>query len=116
MAKLTELTTHNPGSDTALLGSFEPNSVTSYEQIAYANGWTYFDAGSDGWNAMAKVDYDLAKDVNDQFLINQINKRKDFVLTKSPEEAQKAFIESGGKRFVSYNAELTMLDDNGYKI
>ena len=34
IAKLTELTTHNADSKTALLGYFEPNSVQSYEQVA----------------------------------------------------------------------------------
>ncbi|MBF0818399.1 hypothetical protein [Streptococcus acidominimus] len=86
--KLTELTTHNSDSKTALLGYFEPDSVMSYEQIAYANNLTYFDAGANGWNAIAKVDPNLAYKVNDEFLMNQIREGKDFVLTSNPFKAR----------------------------
>ncbi|HEL0614327.1 TPA: hypothetical protein TUU90_001434, partial [Streptococcus equi subsp. zooepidemicus] len=85
VAKLTELTTHNAKSQTALLGYYKANSVTSYEQIAHQNKLTYFDAGSDGWNAMAKVDPDLAYKVNDGFLMKQIKEGKDFILTADPD-------------------------------
>lgn len=34
----------------------------------------------------------------------------------SPKEIQKVFIESGGKKLVSYNIELTMLNNNLYQI
>ena len=49
IANLTKLTTHNAESKTALLGYFEAGSVMSYEQLAHANGFTYFDAGNKGW-------------------------------------------------------------------
>ncbi|WP_231191986.1 hypothetical protein [Streptococcus equi] len=88
VAKLTEPTTHNAKSQTALLGYYKANSITSYEQIAHQNKLTYFDARSDGWNAMAKVDPDLAQRVNREFLLKQIGKRKAFILTSNPYTAQ----------------------------
>ncbi len=112
--KLTELTTHNSASKTALLGYFEPDSVMSYEQIAYANNLTYFDAGANGWNAIAKVDPNLAYKVNDEFLMNQIREGKDFVLTSNPFKAEEIYrTQKIGK---SYVKELNILSENGYKI
>ncbi|WP_228064063.1 hypothetical protein, partial [Streptococcus acidominimus] len=112
--KLTELTTHNSGSKTALLGYFEPDSVMSYEQIAYANNLTYFDAGANGWNAIAKVDPNLAKKVNKEFLINQIEAGKDIVLTSDPSAAARIFATTG--KGASYIEELKLLRKNGYTI
>ena len=111
--KLTELTTHNADSPTALLGYFEGDSVYSYEQIAHANGFTYFDAGHDGWNAIAKVDPTLATAVNKEFLLKQIQEGKDFVLTSNPYKA-KQLAEIG--KGVSFANELDILEINGYKI
>ncbi|ONK26008.1 hypothetical protein BVE84_09300 [Streptococcus azizii] len=114
IARLTELTTHNAEADTALLGTFEPNSVNSYEQIAHANGWTYFDAGNDGWEAMAKVDGNLAYRVNDEFLLKQIQEGKDFILTSNPYKAEELYrTKKIGKSFLK---ELDILSENGYKI
>ncbi|HEL1073725.1 TPA: hypothetical protein TVG90_000806 [Streptococcus equi subsp. zooepidemicus] len=113
VAKLTELTTHNAKSKTALLGYYEANSVTSYEQIAHQNKLTYFDAGSDDWNAMSRVDSKLAYKVNDEFLIRQIKKGKDFILVSNPYKA-KAIANSTGKG-VSYADEIDTLSNNGYK-
>ncbi|OLF50086.1 hypothetical protein BU200_03910 [Streptococcus acidominimus] len=112
--KLTELTTHNSDSKTALLGYFEPDSVMSYEQIAYANNLTYFDAGANGWNAIAKVDPNLAYKVNDEFLMNQIREGKDFVLTSNPFKARDIADTTG--RGVSYANEIDILANTGYKI
>ena len=111
--KLTELTTHNADSPTALLGYFEGDSVYSYEQIAHANSFTYFDAGHDGWNAIAKVDPTLATAVNKEFLLKQIQEGKDFVLTSNPYKA-KQLAEIG--KGVSFANELDILEINGYKI
>ncbi|HEL0561597.1 TPA: hypothetical protein TUR69_001839, partial [Streptococcus equi subsp. zooepidemicus] len=114
VAKLTELTTHNAKTKTALLGYYEANSVTSYEQIAHQNKLTYFDAGSDGWNAMSRVDSKLAQRVNREFLIKQIEKRKTFILTSNPYTAQSIADVSGiGK---SYAKEIRILAENGYSI
>ncbi|HEK9805353.1 TPA: hypothetical protein SVI65_001784, partial [Streptococcus equi subsp. equi] len=114
VAKLTELTTHNAKTKTALLGYYEANSVTSYEQIAHQNKLTYFDAGSDGWNAMSRVDSKLAQRVNREFLIKQIEKRKTFILTSNPYTAQSIADVSGiGK---SYAKEIQILAENGYNI
>ncbi|NGL84568.1 T7SS effector LXG polymorphic toxin [Streptococcus equi] len=114
VAKLTELTTHNAKSKTALLGYYKANSVTSYEQIAHQNKLTYFDAGSDGWNAMSRVDSKLAQRVNREFLIKQIEKRKTFILTSNPYTAQSIADVSGiGK---SYAKEIQILAENGYNI
>ena len=114
ITKLTELTTHNADSKTALLGYFEPNSVQSYEQIAHANGWTYFDAGNDGWGAMAKIDPQLATKVNEEFLIKQIREGKDFILTSDPYKARE-ISDLTGKGF-SYANEIDILANSGYKI
>ncbi|HEL0552487.1 T7SS effector LXG polymorphic toxin [Streptococcus equi] len=113
VAKLTELTTHNAKSKTALLGYYKANSVTSYEQIAHQNKLTYFDAGSDGWNAMSRVDSKLAQRVNREFLIKQIEDGKDFILVSNPYKA-KAIANSTGKG-VSYADEIDTLSNNGYK-
>ena len=113
IAKLTELTTHNADSKTALLGYFEPNSVQSYEQVAHANGWTYFDAGNDGWGAMAKIDPQLATKVNEEFLIKQIREGKDFILSSDPYKATQFFRTTGkGKSFMN---EINLLRNSGYK-
>ncbi|HEK9955352.1 TPA: hypothetical protein TT574_001191 [Streptococcus equi subsp. zooepidemicus] len=114
VAKLTELTTHNAKSKTALLGYYEANSVTSYEQIAHQNKLTYFEAGSDGWNAMSNIDPDLAQRVNREFLLKQIGQRKAFILTSNPYTAQSIADASGiGK---SYAKEIRLLAENGYSI
>ncbi|HEL1182521.1 TPA: hypothetical protein TVK19_001188 [Streptococcus equi subsp. zooepidemicus] len=114
VAKLTELTTHNAKSQTALLGYYEANSVTSYEQIAHQNKLTYFDAGSDGWNAMSRVDSKLAYKVNDEFLLRQIQEGKDFILSSNPYKARQYFIDSMGKG-ESFMNEMNFLRDSGYK-
>ncbi|HEK9982709.1 TPA: hypothetical protein TUU08_001841 [Streptococcus equi subsp. zooepidemicus] len=114
VAKLTELTTHNAKSQTALLGYYEANSVTSYEQIAHQNKLTYFDAGSDGWNAMAKVDRKLAPRVNKEFLVQQTKEGKDFILSSNPYKARQYFIDSMGKG-ESFMNEMNFLRDSGYK-
>ncbi|VEF08035.1 T7SS effector LXG polymorphic toxin [Streptococcus equi] len=114
VAKLTELTTHNAKSQTALLGYYEANSVTSYEQIAHHNKLTYFDAGSDGWNAMAKVDRKLAPRVNKEFLVQQTKEGKDFILSSNPYKARQYFIDSMGKG-ESFMNEMNFLRDSGYK-
>lgn len=112
--KLTELTTHNADSDTALLGYFEFESVTSYEQIAHANGYTYFDAGNRGWEAITKVDPELPYKVNDEFLLKQIQEGKDFVLTSDPFLARE--LADTKKIGISYANEIELLDRHGYKI
>ncbi|KIS21054.1 membrane protein [Streptococcus equi subsp. zooepidemicus Sz35] len=114
VAKLTELTTHNAKSQTALLGYYEANSVTSYEQIAHQNKLTYFDAGSDGWNAMSRVDSKLAYKVNDEFLLRQIQEGKDFVLTADPYNAR--YLADTKKIGISYANEIDLLDKSGYKL
>ena len=114
IANLTKLTTHNAESKTALLGYFEAGSVMSYEQLAHANGFTYFDAGNKGWKAITKVDPDLAKKVNKEFLIKQIKEGKDFILTSNPYTARQVYeLTEKGK---SYVKELNILTNNGYKI
>ncbi|HEL1012612.1 TPA: hypothetical protein TVB68_001821 [Streptococcus equi subsp. ruminatorum] len=114
VAKLTELTTHNAKSKTALLGYYEANSVTSYEQIAHQNKLTYFDAGSDGWNAMSRVDSKLAYKVNDEFLLKQIKEGKNFILSSNPFKAQELYDNKHiGK---SYVKELDILAEKGYRI
>ncbi|QHF55670.1 hypothetical protein BZG42_03040 [Streptococcus sp. DAT741] len=112
--RLTELTTHNSDSKTALLGYYEFESVNSYEQIAYANKLTYFDAGSNGWSAMADVDPSLAYKVNDEFLIKQIQNSKDFVLISDPYKARLIADTTG--RGISYANEIDILINNGYRI
>ena len=114
--ELTKLTTHNANSNTALLGKFEQNSVKSYEQIAYENGFTYFDAGNNGWSAMANVNPQLAYDVNEQFLKEQIQSGKEFVLSNNPDEAMKLYNSSilKGKQPPSYSLEMKLLKDSGY--
>lgn len=112
--KLTELTIHNADSDIALLGYFEFESVTSYEQIAHANGYTYFDAGNRGWEAIPKVDPELPYKVNDEFLLKQIQEGKDFVLTSDPFLARE--LADTKKIGVSYANEIELLDRHGYKI
>ncbi|HEL0601672.1 TPA: hypothetical protein TUS96_001742 [Streptococcus equi subsp. zooepidemicus] len=114
VAKLTELTIHNAKSKTALLGYYEANSVTSYEQIAHQNKLTYFDAGSDGWNAMSKVDRKLAPRVNKEFLVQQTKEGKDFILSSNPYKARQYFIDSMGKG-ESFMNEMNFLRDSGYK-
>lgn len=111
--ELTKLTTHNANSNTALLGKFEQNSVKSYEQIAYENGFTYFDAGNNGWSAMANVNPQLAYDVNAQFLKEQIQNGKEFVLSDNPDEAMNLFKQLGDKA-PSYSKEMEQLREAGY--
>ena len=114
IANLTKLTTHNAESKTALLGYFEAGSVMSYEQLAHANGFTYFDAGNKGWKAMTKVSSDLPFKVNDDFLVKQIQEGKNFVLTSDPHVAIQIADRTGkGKSYVN---ELKLLKENGYKI
>ena len=113
--ELTRLTTHNANSDTALLGPYSPDT-SSYEQIAHENGFTYFDAGTNGWNAISEVDGDLAYRVNDEFLQQQIDSGKDIVLTHDPAAAYKTYVESNGGKMVSYNKELNILKKYGYHI
>lgn len=113
--ELTRLTTHNANSDTALLGPYSPDT-SSYEQIAHENGFTYFDAGTNGWNAISEVDVDLAYRVNDEFLQQQIDSGKDIVLTYDPDAAREVYDESYGKLMISYNNELDKLEDYGYII
>lgn len=113
--ELTRLTTHNANSDTALLGPYSPDT-SSYEQIAHENGFTYFDVGTNGWNAISEVDIDLAHEVNDEFLQQQIDSGKDIVLTYDPVVAREVYDESGGRAMVSYNNELTKLKEFGYEI
>ena len=108
--ELTKLTTHNANSNTALLGKFEQNSVKSYEQIAYENGFTYFDAGNNGWSAMANVNPQLAYDVNAQFLKEQIQNGKEFVLSDNPDEAMNLFKQLGDKA-PSYSKEMEQLTE-----
>ncbi|HEL0317233.1 TPA: hypothetical protein TUH95_002026 [Streptococcus equi subsp. zooepidemicus] len=96
------------------MGYYEANSVTSYEQIAHQNKLTYFEAGSDGWNAMSNIDPDLAQRVNREFLLKQIGQRKAFILTSNPYTAQSIADASGiGK---SYAKEIRLLAENGYSI
>ena len=113
--ELTRLTTHNANSDTALLGPYSPDT-SSYEQIAHENGFTYFDAGTNGWNAISEVDGNLAYRVNDEFLQQQIDSGKDIVLTHDPAAAYKTYVESNGRKMVSYNKELNILKKYGYHI
>lgn len=111
--ELTKLTTHNAESDTALLGYFEKNSVKSYEQIAYENNLTYFDAGNDGWKSMSDISPSLATDVNDKFLIEQIEQNKNFIISSNPGTAKTIFATTGkGESFVN---EIQLLKDKGYK-
>ena len=111
--ELTKLTTHNANSNTALLGKFEQNSVKSYEQIAYENGFTYFDAGNNGWSAMANVNTQLAYDVNEQFLKEQIQSGKKFVLLQNPNKALEEYLKFGNNS-TSYAKEMEQLRKAGY--
>jgi hypothetical protein len=115
--QLAKLTTHNADSPVALLGKYEAGSVKSYEQIGYANSASYFDAGNSGWKAMADINPALAQRVNDEFLRQQINQGKNFVLTSNPDEA----LEIGraallkGEKVPAYSAEIKLLKQSGYK-
>lgn len=110
---LTKLTTHNASSNTALLGKYTEESVTSYEQIAYENGFTYFDAGNQGWADIASVNPQLAYDVNAQFLKEQIKSGKEFVLSDNPDVAMDLFKQLGDKA-PSYSKEMEQLREAGY--
>ena len=68
-----------------------------------------FDAGTNGWNAISEVDGDLAYRVNDEFLQQQIDSGKDIVLTYDPAADYKTYVESNGRKMVSYNKELNIL-------
>nr|WP_205396245.1 hypothetical protein [Streptococcus lutetiensis] len=98
-----------------MLGPYSPDT-SSYEQIAHENGFTYFDARTNGWNAISEVDGDLAYRVNDEFLQQQIDSGKDIVLTHDPAAAYKTYVESNGGKMVSYNKELNILKKYGYHI
>ncbi|WP_229297429.1 hypothetical protein [Streptococcus equi] len=94
------------------MGYYKANSVTSYEQIAHQNKLTYFDAGSDGWNAMSNIDPDLAYKVNDEFLMKQIKEGKDFILTADPDTADFIYHTTGkGESFMN---EMNILRNNDY--
>ena len=112
--KLTELTTHNAEASTALLGYFKADSVYSYEQIAHVNGFTYFDAGSKGWEAIAGVDPNLAKKVNKEFLLKQMQEGKDFILSFNPYKARQVYeLTKKGKSYVKELNILTMPPKSG---
>ena len=110
---LTKLTTHNADSGTALLGKFDEGSVMSYEQIAYENNFTYFDAGSKGWEKISNVNPQLAYDVNAQFLKEQIQSGKEFVLLQDPNKALEEYLKLGNKS-TSYAKEMEQLRKAGY--
>ncbi|GAK30158.1 hypothetical protein WOSG25_012550 [Weissella oryzae SG25] len=111
---LVEFTTHNESADTTLLGKFKAKDVNSYEQIAYTNGMTYFDAGDDGWKAMEGIGDRVPFQVNHQFLVDQVNEGKNIILNDSPYIEFENYSVTGEE--TSYYKEITFLESNGYKI
>ena len=65
---------------------------------------------------MANVNTQLAYDVNEQFLKEQIQSGKEFVLSNNPDEAMKLYNSSilKGKQPPSYSLEMKLLKDSGY--
>ena len=51
-----------------------------------------------------------------EFLQQQIDSGKDFVLTYDPDTAREVYDKSGGRKMVSYNNELARLKESGYGI
>lgn len=97
----------------AVLGYMIPNSVHSYEQIAHANGLTYFDTGDQGWQSLLDRAPELARDVNEEFLRRQITEGKTFLLTADPYKAQQVFKQT--KRGENFHYEMILLQSNGYQ-
>ncbi len=90
-----------------------PNSVYSYEQIAHANGLTYFDTGDQVWQSLLDRAPELARDVNEEFLRRQITEGKTFLLTADPYKAQQVFKQT--KRGENFHYEMILLQSNGYQ-
>ena len=82
---LANRSTHNSSSDIVVLGKYVPNSSQSYEQVAKAQGATYFEMPGTSWDdAVNQLGADNMWSVNKQFLDNQIQQGKQFVFTVDP--------------------------------
>jgi signal transduction histidine kinase len=102
---LAKTSTHYADSNVAVLGKYIKGSASSYDQVAEALKYTYFQMPEATWNKLAAEYGDDMWLINQQFLQQQIDAGKSFLLTHNP------FNQTG-----SYARELQYLSDAGYKI
>ena len=68
-----------------VLGKYVENSASSYEQVAKAQGATYFELPGTSWSeAVTQLGVDKMWSVNKKFLDDQMARDKGFVFTLDP--------------------------------
>jgi len=108
VSQLAERATKNPNSDTVVLGKYIEGSANSYEQVAKAQGATYFEFPGKTWSeAEVQLGVDKMWAVNKQFLNNQITQGRSFMFTADPRTA-------GTDSFTA--KEYNHLLQNGYRL
>ncbi|MDQ5918544.1 MAG: filamentous hemagglutinin, partial [Pseudomonadota bacterium] len=83
--QLSARATHNPEANMVVLGKYVENSASSYEQVAKAQGATYFELPGTSWSeAVTQLGVDKMWSVNKKFLDDQMARDKGFVFTLDP--------------------------------
>ncbi|GLS13041.1 DUF637 domain-containing protein [Hydrogenophaga electricum] len=76
---------NNVDAKIVVLGKYIPNNPASYEQVARAQGATFFELPGRTWDdAVNQLGRDNVWQVNKRFLDNQIEQGKSFVFTANP--------------------------------
>ena len=108
--QLAEIATNNPNASTVVLGKYVPNSATSYQEVAKAQGSTYFELPGQSWdNAVQQLGNDRMWDINKKFLDGQIAQGKSFTFTVDPRKVDPSsftymefdYLTSKGFEFIS---------------
>ena len=111
VSQLAGRATQNPNADTVVLGKYVEGNASSYEQVARAQGATYFEFPGKTWSeAELQLGVDKMWSVNKQFLDNQIAQGKSFAFTENPKDATQV------KPGSFTHQEFQHLLNNGYSL
>lgn len=96
--------TRNPYGEYAVLGPYN-NTILSYDDFADENNLTYFYIDDEDLEAAQEAGYSTW-DINKEFLQNQINRSKTFILMEDPNNPRKGS---------TYEKEINYLRDHDYE-
>ena len=108
---------HNPGSNTLVLGSYDPNHVSGYVEVAQARGATYFQIDQDQWTSLTNSSFsnltedDMFVQLNVAIIDHAINNHKKILFSHDPRNLPRR--PDGTKRALA--KEWDHLQRHGYR-
>ncbi len=114
--QLAEIATNNPNASTVVLGKYVPNSAASYQEVAKAQGSTYFELPGQSWdNAVQQLGNDRMWDINKKFLDGQMSQGKSFVFTGDPTASTAGYFTKMEYQHLQNNGYILIPEGGAYR-